>query len=58
LNINSKIILQLDSDNKIIKEYDCLKDVEKDNFDSSTVCKCCKGKRLTHKGFIWKYKFF
>ena len=26
------------------------------NFDSSTITKCCKGKKMTHKGFIWKYK--
>lgn len=25
-------------------------------YDSAAICKCCKGKQNTHKGYIWKYK--
>ena len=26
-----------------------------DGFSPSAVCRCCKGERKTHKGFIWRY---
>ena len=32
-----------------------LNDCLKKGFTPSCVCKCCKGKRKTHKGYAWKY---
>ena len=55
-NINSNSVLCLDKKNNIIKEYICAQQVILDGFDSSCVIKCCKGKRLTHKNYYWKYK--
>ena len=56
LTVKSKIILCLDKNNKIIKEYNCAQSTTFDGFDSSCVIKCCKGKRIFHKNFKWKFK--
>lgn len=32
-----------------------LNDVSKKGFQPSCVSNCCKGKRMTHKGYYWKY---
>jgi hypothetical protein len=55
-NINSKTILCLDKNNNIIKEYICASQTKIDGFDSSSVIKCCKNKRVTHQNFKWQYK--
>lgn len=41
--------------NILIKKYPAVIDVEKDGFIATLVVKVCKGKRLTHKGYNWKY---
>lgn len=41
-------------DTKVLK-YDALNDVKKDGFQPSCVSNCCNGKRLTHKGYVWKF---
>lgn len=53
-----KAVLQLDKDNnEIIKEWSCAIEVEKElGIQSSHICNCCKGKRKTCGGFIWRYK--
>lgn len=33
-----------------------LNDVREAGFQPSCVCDCCKGKRKTHKGFVWQYE--
>lgn len=56
-------IIQLDTNNKIIKEYknnthvinDFLKPLNKEK-SSAAIHACCKGKQNTAYGFIWKYK--
>lgn len=49
-------ILQLDLFGNIIKLWYGAKETERENnFDASTITKCCKGKKLTHKGFRWVY---
>jgi group I intron endonuclease len=56
-------ILQLDINNKLIKEYknntqvisDFLKPLNKEK-SSASIYACCKGKQNTAYGFIWKYK--
>lgn len=42
-------------DNNLIKKYNTMIDVEKDGFIATLVCKVCRGKRKSHKGYIWKY---
>lgn len=39
----------------VIKSYDYLSDVENYGFLHSKVCLCCQGKRISHKGYQWKY---
>ena len=40
----------------IIKTWDSAKDVEiKINIHNSAICNCCKNKRKTAGGYIWKY---
>ena len=53
-----KAVLQLDKDNnEIIKEWSCAIEVEKElGIKNSHICECCKGKRKTCGGYIWKYK--
>jgi group I intron endonuclease len=38
-----------------IKVYKKIIDAEKDGFENPNISACCKGKRLTHKGFTWRY---
>ena len=36
--------------------WNCIKDVEDElKINSSSIVKCCKGKRKTAGGFVWKY---
>lgn len=49
-------ILQLDLFGNIINLWYGAKEAEREcGFDASTITKCCKGKKLTHKGFRWVY---
>lgn len=41
--------------NKLIKEYEAIRDVIKDGFSQSAVSNCCLGKRMTHKGYSWSF---
>lgn len=50
-------IKQLDLYGNVIREWSCAKDAEREmGFDASTITKCCKGKKQTHKGYRWEYK--
>lgn len=50
-------IVRLSIDGKFIKEYDGAINAKRlDNFDSSAIANCCKGKQLTHKGYLFIYK--
>ena len=50
------IILQLDMDNNIVKEWGSLIELEKAGYQKSNVVNVCVGKRKSHKGFKWVYK--
>ena len=39
-----------------IVRFEKLNDVVEAGFEPSCVCCCCKGKRKTHKGFVWEYE--
>lgn len=41
--------------NKLIKEYEAIRDVIKEGFSQSAVSNCCLGKRMTHKGYSWSF---
>lgn len=47
---------QYDMDNKFIKTWFNCGDIEKElNINHSNIIKCCKNKRLSAGGYIWKY---
>ena len=50
------IILQIDIDGNIIKEWDNLIELEEYGYQKSNVINVCVGKRKSHKGFKWVYK--
>lgn len=42
------------SDTKVLK-YETLNQVKKDGFQPSCVSCCCNKKRLTHRGYVWRF---
>jgi group I intron endonuclease len=49
-------VIQYDLNMNIIKVHNSAADASRDyNFSTGHISSCCKGKRKTHKGFIWKY---
>lgn len=38
------------------RRYLSIQSTKEDGFDPSLVCKCCKGERITHGGYTWKYE--
>jgi len=55
---NSTIpVLQFDANMNLINEYSSIQSASKSlNKKSAAICECCKKKRKTAYGFIWKYK--
>ena len=50
-------ILQFSKDGELIAEYSSIHEAERRvGCDKSIICKCCKGKRKSVGGYIWKYK--
>jgi len=50
-------VVQLDYDNKFIKEWDSLTDINNElNISISHITSCCRGKQKTLGGFKWMYK--
>lgn len=57
LKANYKPILMFDKKNNLIQQFKCIKDAEtKLKINNSNISQCCRGKRKTAGGFIWKYK--
>ena len=52
----SKPVLQFDLNGNLIKEWKSINECGRNGFKKSDICKCCRGERKTHRGFIWKYK--
>ena len=50
-----KSVIQIDKNNKIIKKWDSINEAQKE-FKIKNISTCCKGKRKTAGGFIWKYE--
>lgn len=51
-----KKVIQYTKEGNLIREWNSIKETEKEGFNRSHVTSCCKGRRKSHKGFIWKYK--
>jgi len=53
--IHKKPIVRLDSNFKLVKQYDYLKQSKEDGFSESKVIDCCKGRKEFYRGFRWMY---
>ena len=54
---NTKPILQFSKNGELIAEYSSLTEASRQTGCSApNICNCCKGKRKSTGGFIWKYK--
>ena len=51
----SKAINCYSLDGTFVKYYESSADTQKDGFIRTKVSLCCRGKRSSHKGFLWKY---
>lgn len=52
----SVAVKQYDLEGNLIKQWYCVKDIERElGFDNRNICACCRHKRPTAYGFIWKY---
>lgn len=51
----SKKVAQYTLDGELVKIWESINECGRNGFDNSTIVKCCKGKKKTHKSFIWKY---
>lgn len=52
----SVIVNQYDLNNNFIKQWYCVKDIERElGYDNRNICACCRNKRPTAYGYIWKY---
>ena len=53
----TKSVVQYSKDGEFIAEYSSIMEAERyTGCDNSIICKCCRGKRKSAGGFIWKYK--
>ena len=49
-------VASFDKDGNLINVYDSIVDASKDRkCDTSSITKCCKGKRKICNGLVWKY---
>lgn len=54
--ICNKPFYKVDSNCKIIKEYNCLREAKEDGYIEKMVNDCLKGLRKSAKGYVWVYK--
>lgn len=47
-------VISIDSNNTITK-YNSMSEAEKEGFNRSGICMCCRGRRKTHGGLRWMY---
>jgi hypothetical protein len=51
----SKKVIQMTLDGVEVKIWDAINDAGRSGFSHGNIVSCCQGKRLTHKGYKWKY---
>lgn len=53
----SKNVYQYNIDGILIKEWESAKQAEVEGgFNHKNINQCCRGKKKTHKGYIWRYE--
>lgn len=56
-NPRARKVLQFTRDNELVREWDCIMDIERElGFAHSNISKCCRHKIETAYNFIWGYK--
>lgn len=50
-----KPVIGVSVDRGTIKSFETMQKVTQEGFSKQKVCDCCKGRRKTHKGYIWMY---
>lgn len=51
----SKPVNQFTLDGQLVRTWKSAKETETSGFVQCSVTNCCKGKRKSHKGFVWRY---
>lgn len=49
-------VVQLDLNGNLIREWKSLTMAKEEGFQDSKISSCCKGKRFTHRNYVWMYK--
>lgn len=51
-------VVAMDMNGRLVKEYECITDTEKDGYSSASVRITCRGKKKTHeyRGLLWFYE--
>lgn len=52
----SKPVLQYDLEGNFIREWASTMECGRNGFNQRHITECCRGKRKTHKKYIWRYK--
>ena len=53
----SKPVQALDPETgQVVKEFPSTREAERNGFCNGKISLCCRGKRRTHKGLVWRYK--
>lgn len=52
---NNIAIEQLTLDDVLVRQWESSREAERNGFHSGSIIACCKGKRMIHKGFHWRY---
>ena len=58
ITIIKDIIIQLDTDNNFVREWESLIDLHNAGFLKPNIIKVCIGERKTHNGYKWMYKSY
>ena len=58
IKLQEKEVFQYDLDGKFIKKYKSLTEASNlTGFNFKNISACCRGKRLSHKGYMWFYEY-
>lgn len=51
----AKKIIQYTKDGEFVKEWASMAEADRNGFNFKNISACCRGKRKTHHGYIWKF---
>ena len=54
--LKGKVVIQSSLDGSLIRRWQTLAEVHENGFNRSIVCRCCKGRIQTHRGYRWSYE--